>query len=104
MRSKLPSVLGAELVAAHMGADAVELDVRVSADGVLVVHHDAALADGIASPRATEQIDALHTLSTDPFRYLIAPRLAATRSTPISHGSSSTGENHEQAHHQGRHG
>ena len=27
--------------------------------------------------RATEQIDALQTLSTDPFRYLIAPRLAA---------------------------
>ena len=27
--------------------------------------------------RATEQIDALQTLSTDPFRYLIAPRLLA---------------------------
>jgi phospholipid/cholesterol/gamma-HCH transport system permease protein len=27
--------------------------------------------------RATEQIDALNTLSTDPFRYLIAPRLLA---------------------------
>lgn len=31
-----------------MGADAVELDVRRSADGVLVVHHDAVLADGRA--------------------------------------------------------
>jgi glycerophosphoryl diester phosphodiesterase len=29
-----------------MGADAVELDVRRSADGVLVVHHDAHLPDG----------------------------------------------------------
>jgi glycerophosphoryl diester phosphodiesterase len=29
-----------------MGADAVELDVRRSADGVLVVHHDDRLADG----------------------------------------------------------
>ena len=29
-----------------MGADAVELDVRPSADGVLVVHHDSVLADG----------------------------------------------------------
>ena len=27
--------------------------------------------------RATEQIDALQTLSTDPYRYLIAPRLLA---------------------------
>ena len=27
--------------------------------------------------RATEQIDALQTLSTDPYRYLIAPRLTA---------------------------
>lgn len=31
-----------------VGADGVELDVRRSADGVLVVHHDAALADGRA--------------------------------------------------------
>ena len=27
--------------------------------------------------RATEQIDALRTLSTDPFKYLVAPRLLA---------------------------
>lgn len=32
--------------AATMGADAVELDVRTSADGRLVVHHDPDLADG----------------------------------------------------------
>lgn len=32
--------------AAAMGADAVELDVRVAADGTLVVHHDPNLADG----------------------------------------------------------
>jgi phospholipid/cholesterol/gamma-HCH transport system permease protein len=37
----------------------------------------AAFAAEIGAMRATEQIDALHTLSTDPFRYLIAPRLAA---------------------------
>jgi len=37
----------------------------------------AAIAAEIGAMRATEQIDALHTLSTDPFRYLIAPRLAA---------------------------
>ncbi len=32
-------------LAAIVGADAVELDVRRTADGVLVVHHDARLAD-----------------------------------------------------------
>ncbi len=32
----------------RQGADGVELDVRRTADGVLVVHHDAALADGRA--------------------------------------------------------
>ncbi|MGI8683716.1 MAG: glycerophosphodiester phosphodiesterase [Acidimicrobiales bacterium] len=38
------------------GADGVELDVRSSADGVLVVHHDAALDDGrfIAHTRAAD--------------------------------------------------
>jgi phospholipid/cholesterol/gamma-HCH transport system permease protein len=37
----------------------------------------AAIAAEIGAMRATEQIDALHTLSTDPFRYLVAPRMAA---------------------------
>lgn len=37
----------------------------------------AAIAAEVGAMRATEQIDALHTLSTDPYRYLIAPRLAA---------------------------
>ncbi len=32
--------------AVELGADGIELDVRTSADGVLVVHHDAVLADG----------------------------------------------------------
>lgn len=32
--------------AAELGADAVELDVRTTADGLLVVHHDAELPDG----------------------------------------------------------
>ncbi len=35
-------------LAAEMGSDAVELDVRRSRDGQLVVHHDAVLADGRA--------------------------------------------------------
>ena len=37
----------------------------------------AAIAAEIGAMRATEKIDAMQTLSTDPFRYLIAPRLAA---------------------------
>lgn len=37
----------------------------------------AAIAAEIGAMRATEQIDALQTLSTDPFHYLIAPRLVA---------------------------
>lgn len=44
----------------------------------------AAMAAEIGAMRATEQIDALQTLSTDPFRYLIAPRLlAAVLTLPV---------------------
>ncbi|MEQ8404306.1 MAG: ABC transporter permease [Oceanicaulis sp.] len=35
------------------------------------------IAAEIGAMRATEQIDALHTLATDPMRYLIAPRVIA---------------------------
>jgi glycerophosphoryl diester phosphodiesterase len=35
-------------LAVEMGADGIELDVRRTADGYLVVHHDALLADGSA--------------------------------------------------------
>jgi len=38
----------------------------------------AAMAAEIGTMRVTEQIDALTTLSTNPFKYLIAPRLIAT--------------------------
>lgn len=37
----------------------------------------ATIAAEIGAMRSTEQIDAMRTLSTDPFRYLVAPRLAA---------------------------
>ena len=37
----------------------------------------AAIAAEIGTMRVTEQIDALTTLSTDPFKYLVAPRLIA---------------------------
>ncbi len=37
----------------------------------------ASMAAEIGTMRVTEQIDALHTLSTNPFKYLVAPRLIA---------------------------
>jgi glycerophosphoryl diester phosphodiesterase len=50
--------------AAAMGSDAVELDVRRTADGVLVVHHDPQLEDGraivnVASTQLPEHIPTL---------------------------------------------
>ena len=43
-----------------------------------------AMAAELGTMRVTEQIDALVTLSTDPFKYLVAPRLlAATITLPI---------------------
>lgn len=42
------------------------------------------IAAEIATMKVTEQIDALMTLSTDPFHYLIAPRfIAATLGVPV---------------------
>ncbi len=40
------NTIGAFTLARELGSDAVELDVRTSADGVLVVHHDPRLSDG----------------------------------------------------------
>ena len=45
-RAERENTLAAFITAGEMGSDAVELDVRRTADGVLVVHHDAHLADG----------------------------------------------------------
>ncbi|MFT6772604.1 MAG: phospholipid/cholesterol/gamma-HCH transport system permease protein [Paracoccaceae bacterium] len=44
----------------------------------------ASIAAEIATMRVTEQIDALTTLSTNPYKYLVAPRvLAATLAMPV---------------------
>lgn len=45
-RAEQENTLAAFRRAAQMGADGVELDVRRTADGVLVVHHNPHLADG----------------------------------------------------------
>jgi hypothetical protein len=44
--------------AAEAGADMVELDVRITADGALAVHHDAQLGDGqpLAGREGPDQI------------------------------------------------
>lgn len=45
-RARAENTIAAFRHAVELGADAVELDVRRTADGVLVVRHDAALQDG----------------------------------------------------------
>lgn len=52
-RAERENTLAAFARAGEMGADAVELDVRRSADGRLVVHHDPYLADGRVIVRTT---------------------------------------------------
>jgi len=61
-----------------------DLEVLAAAEGVPVEPLDArrrrvagTIAAGVGAMRGTEQIDAMRTLSTDPFRYLVAPRLVA---------------------------
>jgi glycerophosphoryl diester phosphodiesterase len=55
-RAERENTVAAFRRAAELGADMVELDVRRSADGGLIVHHDAHLEDGraISSTAATE--------------------------------------------------
>lgn len=52
-RAERENTVAAFLRAAAMGADAVELDVRRSADGCLVVHHDPQVVDGRVIVRTT---------------------------------------------------
>ncbi len=44
-RATTENTMGAFLLAAERGADGVELDVRVTCDGALVVHHDPTIGD-----------------------------------------------------------
>lgn len=57
--------IGAFELAVELGSDGVELDVRRTADGLLVVHHDAHLEDGrgIADLRSEELPDHVPTLT-----------------------------------------
>lgn len=55
-RQARENTLASFAMALEAGADGIELDVHATLDGVVVVHHDGALADGraIASHRAAE--------------------------------------------------
>lgn len=56
----------------------------VLADLMLGGRVGAAIAAELGTMKVTEQLDALITLQTNPFRYLVVPRLvAATLTTPI---------------------
>jgi len=64
-RSEPENTIPAFRRAVEFGADGIELDVRRTADDTLVVHHDAALADGrvIRRTASTELPDHVPTLS-----------------------------------------
>lgn len=66
----LENTLEAFALAASLGADWVELDVRATADGALAVHHDAHLPDGRA-------IDAVAAADLPAHVPLLAEALAA---------------------------
>jgi glycerophosphoryl diester phosphodiesterase len=63
-RAHPQNTIAAFRAAREMGADAVELDVRPSADGHLVIHHDSALTDGrpITAVRRDDLSDAVPSL------------------------------------------
>lgn len=58
--------------AVELGADACELDVHRTADGVIVVHHDPTLADGTPIAALTAAAVASHSVRGEPI-----PRLEA---------------------------
>jgi glycerophosphoryl diester phosphodiesterase len=64
-RSTVENTMGAFLLAAERGADGVELDVRVTRDGALVVHHDPTIGDlgPIADLSAPELPDSVPLLA-----------------------------------------
>ena len=86
------SRLNAESAIAAIVAVGITRELGPVIGGLMVAGRvGAAIAAEIGTMRVTEQIDALDTLSTDPYRYLVAPRLiAATVSMPILIGVADT--------------
>jgi len=79
------STVNAEGATATIVVFAVTRELAPVLAGLMVAGRiGAAMAAEIGTMRVTEQIDALTTLSTNPFKYLIAPRLiAGTTMLPI---------------------
>ena len=77
--------LNAESAVASIVAIGITRELGPVIGGLMVAGRvGAAIAAEIGTMRVTEQIDALETLSTDPYAYLVAPRLiAATISMPV---------------------
>ena len=73
----LENTVDAFEAAARLGADMVELDVRRTADGALVVHHDAALADNGV-------IVELRAVDLPPWLPSLAEALAACRGMDVN--------------------
>ena len=72
------SRFNAEGVVAQIVAIGIVRELGPVLGGLMVAGRvSAAIAAEIATMRVTEQIDALTTLSTNPFKYLVAPRLIA---------------------------
>ena len=72
------SSYGAESAVAQVVLIAVTRELAPVFCGLMVAGRiGAAMAAEIGTMRVTEQIDALVTLSTNPFKYLVAPRLLA---------------------------
>ena len=72
------SSYGAESAIAEVVLISVTRELAPAFAGLMVAGRiGAAMAAEIGTMRVTEQIDALSTLSTNPFKYLVAPRLLA---------------------------
>ena len=79
------SRLNAESAVASIVAIGITRELGPVIGGLMVAGRvGAAIAAELGTMRVTEQLDALETLSTDPMRYLVAPRLiAATLAMPV---------------------
>lgn len=77
--------LNAEMVTPYIAALAMVRELGPVLGGLMVAGRvSSSIAAEIGTMRVTEQIDALRTLSTDPIKYLVSPRvLAATICMPI---------------------
>ena len=79
------SRFNAETVVPSIVAIAIVRELGPVLGGLMVAGRvSSAIAAELGTMRVTEQIDALTTLSTDPFKYLVLPRLlAATLALPL---------------------